>query len=150
MKTLYLWAWSTLWRQKGFPLRSRGPFSKRAAHVKWSKSAKCLLFQNWSKASGAPLCELHRHFIERQEFTVVGQCYTSFQLKQWHCCGSYKVCVFLPNGTKSLLLLLFKYWKLILPLYEVVSTFTAFLRNLSSYAIVVSQHLLLFITRLCI
>lgn len=143
MKTLYLRAWSALWRQKGFPLRSRGPFSTRAAHVKWSKSAKSLLFRNCSKASGVPLCELHRHFMERQEFTVVSQCYTSFQLKHWHLLWQWLVIMsvfFWPSRTKSLiLLLLFKNWKVILPLYWVVSTLTTFLRNLSSYSIVIAQ-----------
>lgn len=42
MKTLYLWAWNALWRQKGFPLRPRGPFSTAAAHVNRAKSARSL------------------------------------------------------------------------------------------------------------
>lgn len=86
MKTLGLWAWNALWRQKGFPLRSRGPFSTRA-HVKRSNSAKSLPLGSCSEAPAAPLCSQHIRFMGRQEVTVVGQCYTSFQLKHWHCCG---------------------------------------------------------------
>ena len=43
MKTLYLWAWNALWRQEGFPMRPRGPFSTAPAHVNRGKCAKSLL-----------------------------------------------------------------------------------------------------------
>lgn len=45
MKTLYLWAWNALWRQKGFPPRQQGPYSRTTAHVNRGKSAKTPPFQ---------------------------------------------------------------------------------------------------------
>lgn len=40
------------------------------------------------RGSGCSFVRMPQTFYEKAEFTAVTQCYTSFQLKHWHCCGS--------------------------------------------------------------